>query len=147
LSCLGEEKCKNSIVTKNLFLVNKRKQELYLVVVASDTVVDFKFLASKLDAQKANHIRMADDEYLSQVLCVKRGCVTLLSLAHAAKPSSIPSGWSLSLVIDEKLKAGQDIWMPLMASDITIKLSNDDVIKFIGHFSEILKIQPRWNQF
>jgi hypothetical protein len=71
-----------ALFAKNLFLQNKKKKELvYLVVAAHDSAIDMKALTTHLKAGSGN-LRAGDQEVMEQLLGVKKGAVTLLSILN-----------------------------------------------------------------
>lgn len=79
--------------THNLFLkakVSKKEKYLVLVTVRQSAVVNLKELAKKM---KVKSLRMASEK---DILCIERGCITILSLYNDTSAQVVP-------VIDKSL--------------------------------------------
>ncbi|XP_045126506.1 aminoacyl tRNA synthase complex-interacting multifunctional protein 2-like [Portunus trituberculatus] len=75
---MGEVEGLPGIITKNLFLRDKKKT-LYILSTRHDTEIDLKTLAKKINAKD---LRFADGTTLYDTLGVRQGCVTPLALIN-----------------------------------------------------------------
>lgn len=80
---LEEVKFTHADVTfaKNLFLKDKKKKALYLLVAKHDTKTDYKTLATHLKTGSSN-IRAGEEDKMEELLLVKAGSVNLFSILN-----------------------------------------------------------------
>ena len=69
---------------KNLFIGNKNKSNLYLVIVPADKRADLKSLQERLGETK---LSFADNNLLSERLKVTQGAVSILCVANLDNPN------------------------------------------------------------
>lgn len=120
----------SGVVTKNLFLKDKKKKSLWLVSVRHDRQVNLNDLAKKLGLGSGN-LRFADESAMIEKLKVGQGCATALAL-FCDKDQSV------KFVLDSDLVNGghEKIYFHPMTNAATMGLKPDDLLKFLketGH--------------
>jgi prolyl-tRNA synthetase len=121
------------LLAKNLFLKDKKKKTLYLIVAKHDANVDFKALAKHLGTGSSN-IRGAESEKLEELLKVKPGSVNLFSIYNDSEKQ-------VNLIVDKALYDAQYIGFHPMQNDATTAISKADMEKVIslsGHTVDII---------
>ncbi|XP_077586000.1 prolyl-tRNA synthetase associated domain-containing protein 1 [Stigmatopora nigra] len=120
----------NGVVTKNLFLKDKKKKSLWLVSVRHDRQVNLNELAKKL-ALGSGNLRFADEATMLDKLKVGQGCATALALLfdkeHVVKA-----------VLDRDLLEGGHhmIYFHPMTNAATVGMTPEDLLRFLkdtGH--------------
>lgn len=132
---LEEVKFTHADVTfaKNLFLKDKKKKTLYLLVAKHDTNTDFKLLAKHLKAGSSN-IRGADADKLEEILKVKAGAVNLFSILND-KDNQV------TLIMDKALYDQEYLGFHPMQNDATVAIKKEGmekVIELSGHTPDIV---------
>ncbi|XP_068183764.1 prolyl-tRNA synthetase associated domain-containing protein 1 [Antennarius striatus] len=117
-------------VTKNLFLKDKKKKNLWLVSVRHDRQVNLGDLAKKLGVGGGN-LRFADEAAMLEKLKVGQGCATALALMFDKEAS-------VKLVLDRDLVGGayEMVYFHPMTNSASMGLRPDDLLHFLketGH--------------
>ncbi|ONK75674.1 uncharacterized protein A4U43_C03F19350, partial [Asparagus officinalis] len=107
---------------KNLLLKDK-KHRFYVVSALSGTNIDLKVLSQRLGLGKGG-LRMAPEEALQELLQVPLGCVTPFALINE-------SARTVSLLLDQGLKAHECCLFHPLSNDSTISLSPSSLDKFL----------------
>lgn len=115
---------KNVTFAKNLFLKDKKKKILYLLIAKHDTNTDFKLLAKFLKTGGSN-IRGADADKLEEILKVKGGSVNLFSILNDSEKK-------VTLLMDQTLYEQELIGFHPMQNDATTAISKADMEKIIS---------------
>ncbi|KAL4640821.1 prolyl-tRNA synthetase associated domain-containing protein 1-like [Arapaima gigas] len=120
----------SGVVTKNLFLKDKKKKGLWLVSTRHDRQVNLNDLAKKLGVGSGN-LRFADESIMLEKLGVGQGCATALAL-FCDKEKSI------TFVLDNDLVNGghERVYFHPMTNAATMGLKPEDFLKFVevtGH--------------
>ncbi|KAM6956435.1 prolyl-tRNA synthetase associated domain-containing protein 1 [Aplochiton taeniatus] len=120
----------SGVVTKNLFLKDKKKKSLWLVSVRHDRQVNLNDLAKKLGLGSGN-LRFADESAMIEKLKVGQGCATALAL-FCDKDQSV------KFVLDSDLVNGghEKVYFHPMTNAATMGLKPEDLLKFLketGH--------------
>lgn len=110
---------KNVTFAKNLFLKDKKKKILYLLIAKHDTNTDFKLLAKFLKTGGSN-IRGADADKLEEILKVKGGSVNLFSILNDSEKK-------VTLLMDQTLYEQELIGFHPMQNDATTAISKADI--------------------
>ncbi|KAL3518765.1 hypothetical protein ACH5RR_021354 [Cinchona calisaya] len=113
----------NGALSKNLFLKDK-KSRFYIVSALTDTKVDLKILSQRLGLGKGG-LRMAPEEAVGEILQVPPGSVTPFALVNE-------SARSVSLLLDQGLKAKEHCFFHPLSNDVTISLNAHDLDKFLN---------------
>ncbi|CAI2358734.1 unnamed protein product [Moneuplotes crassus] len=124
---------KNVTFAKNLFLKDKKKKTLYLLIAKHDTVFDFKGLAKFLKTGSSN-IRGGDADKLEEILKVKGGSVNLFSILNDNENK-------VELLMDKALYDQEYIGFHPMQNDATFAISSSDmekVIKLSNHEPQVI---------
>lgn len=123
----------NVTLAKNLFLKDKKKKALYLLIAKHDTNTDFKLLAKHLKTGSSN-IRGAETEKLEEILKVKAGSVNLFSILNDKENQ-------VTLLMDKALFDAEEIGFHPMQNDATTAIKKADmelVIEKSGHKADII---------
>ena len=143
MNCKFDEEYATTMIAKNLFLYDKKKKErMWLVIAAHDTVVDMKELTKHLKVGSGN-LRGADEESLEKYLGAKKGHVCIYSLMND-KEGKVKLLYDKRLVSDFKYVAFHP-----MQNDATTALKPEDVLRIAevaGHEAEIVDfslLQPK----
>ena len=121
---------------KNLFLKDKKKKILYLVIAKHDTKVDMKSLAKHLKTGGSN-IRAADAETLENILKVKPGSVNLFCITNDVDKQ-------VKLIIDKILFESEKVGFHPMQNDATTSIDKagmEKVIELSGHEVDIVDFE------
>ncbi|XP_048374434.1 prolyl-tRNA synthetase associated domain-containing protein 1-like [Sphaerodactylus townsendi] len=116
-------------VSKNLFLKDKKKKQLWLVTVLHDREISLNNLAKKLGVGSGN-LRFADEATMLDKLKVGQGCVTPLAL--------FCDKGDVKFVLDAAFLEGghERLYFHPMTNAATMGLYPDDFLKFLkstGH--------------
>jgi len=116
------------IVSKNLLVRDKKKQNLWLVTAPHDAQISLAILAKCLGA--SGGLRLAGEEVLATKLGVTKGCVTPLALINDRENA-------VHCVVDAKLldKANEHVYFHPMVNSATMGLSPADFEKFLNAIS------------
>ena len=119
------EKC-NGLVCKNLFVKDKKKKRLWLIVAKHDQVVSLNEVAKKVGA--AGGFRFADESILKEKLGVTQGCVTPLAVCN-------DKDCDVTVILDSVLIANPDeiIYCHPMVNSASIGMKSADLMKFFNH--------------
>ncbi|XP_037128116.1 prolyl-tRNA synthetase associated domain-containing protein 1-like isoform X2 [Syngnathus acus] len=117
-------------VTKNLFLKDKKKKNLWLVSTRHDRQVNLNVLAKKLSVGSGN-LRFADEATMLDKLKVGQGCATALALLF-------DKDRSVTLVLDRDLLEGDHnmVYFHPMTNSATMGMRPQDLLRFLkdtGH--------------
>lgn len=126
----------NVTLAKNLFLKDKKKKSLYLLIAKHDTNTDFKLLAKHLKTGSSN-IRGADKEQLEEILKVKAGSVNLFSILNDTENQ-------VTLLMDKHLFEAEQLGFHPMQNDATTAIKKEDMEKIIeisGHKPDIIDFE------
>nr|XP_057907972.1 prolyl-tRNA synthetase associated domain-containing protein 1 [Doryrhamphus excisus] len=120
----------DGVVTKNLFLKDKKKKSLWLVSARHDRQVNLNDLAKKLGVGSGN-LRFADEAVMLEKLKVGQGCATALAVLF-------DKDQSVKLVLDRDLLEGGHhmVYFHPMTNGATMGLRPDDLLRFLketGH--------------
>ncbi|XP_061601121.1 prolyl-tRNA synthetase associated domain-containing protein 1-like [Cololabis saira] len=120
----------SGVVTKNLFLKDKKKKSLWLVSVRHDRQVNLNDLAKKLGVGSGN-LRFADEAAMLEKLKVGQGCCSALAVLFDVDRS-------VKLVLDQDLVQGdhQLVWFHPMTNAASLGIRPDDLLLFLrgtGH--------------
>ncbi|XP_054654826.1 prolyl-tRNA synthetase associated domain-containing protein 1 isoform X1 [Dunckerocampus dactyliophorus] len=120
----------DGVVTKNLFLKDKKKKRLWLVSARHDCQVNLNDLAKKLGVGSGN-LRFADEALMLEKLKVGQGCATALAVLF-------DKDQSVTLVLDRDLLEGGHhmVYFHPMTNAATMGLRPDDLLRFLkdaGH--------------
>ncbi|CAI2359731.1 unnamed protein product [Moneuplotes crassus] len=140
---------KEVVLAKNLFLKDKKKKTLYLLVAKHDTVVDFKALAKFLKTGSSN-IRGGDSDKLEEILKVKGGSINLFCILNDNEKK-------VQLLVDKSLYGQEWLGIHPMQNDATFAISGADMEKVITlsnhepqviNFSELVVLSdtPKYKQ-
>ncbi|XP_029962209.1 prolyl-tRNA synthetase associated domain-containing protein 1 [Salarias fasciatus] len=118
------------VVTKNLFLKDKKKKNLWLLSARHDRQVNLNDLAKKLGVGSGN-LRFADETIMLEKLKVGQGCATALALLF-------DQDHSVTLVLDQDLLEGGHhmVFFHPMTNSATMGLKPPDLLRFLqetGH--------------
>ncbi|XP_028324366.1 prolyl-tRNA synthetase associated domain-containing protein 1 [Gouania willdenowi] len=115
----------DGVATKNLFLKEKKKNNLWLVCVRHDREINLNQLGNKLGVKSGN-LRFTDEKTLLQTLKVQQGCVSVLSLLfdHAHH---------VQLLLDRDLLEGNHhmIFSHPMSNSASLGLKPADLLRFL----------------
>ena len=114
----------NVTFAKNLFLKDKKKKILYLLIAKHDTNTDYKLLAKFLKTGGSN-IRGAETDKLEEILKVKGGSVNLFSILNDTDNK-------VTLLMDGSLYDQEYIGFHPMQNDATTAITKADMEKIIG---------------
>jgi prolyl-tRNA synthetase len=126
----------NVTFAKNLFLKDKKKKTLYLLVAKHDTNTDYKLLAKFLNTGSSN-IRAGDADLMEELLKVKAGSVNLFSILNDSENK-------VTLLVDEALYEQEQIGFHPMQNDATTAIKKTDMEKIIelsGHKPQIINFE------
>ncbi|KAI1886397.1 hypothetical protein AGOR_G00213600 [Albula goreensis] len=120
----------SGVVTKNLFLKDKKKKGLWLVSARHDRAVNLNDLAKKLGVGSGN-LRFAEEAAMLEKLRVGQGCATALAL-FCDKDQSV------KFVLDSDLVNGghERVYFHPMTNAATMGMKPEDFLKFLketGH--------------
>ncbi|XP_032364895.1 prolyl-tRNA synthetase associated domain-containing protein 1 [Etheostoma spectabile] len=120
----------NGAVTKNLFLKDKKKKNLFLVSARHDRQVNLNDLAKKLGVGSGN-LRFADEAAMLEKLKVGPGCATALALVFDVDRT-------VRSVLDRDLLEGdhERVYFHPMTNTATVGLRPQDLLRFLretGH--------------
>eukprot|EP01114_Cavostelium_apophysatum_P004623 TRINITY_DN14951_c0_g1_i1.p1 TRINITY_DN14951_c0_g1~~TRINITY_DN14951_c0_g1_i1.p1 ORF type:complete len:185 (-),score=26.97 TRINITY_DN14951_c0_g1_i1:5-559(-) len=122
----------DGIMCKNLFLKDKKKGSLFLVVAVHDTEIDMKKLTKYLKFKSGN-LRFAADEILYQSLRVPQGSVTPLGLIFDDQKK-------VNVIIDARMvpedNSEQKLLFHPLSNEYTMFITSSELEKFLkatGH--------------
>uniref|UniRef100_H2Y7P8 PrdX deacylase domain-containing protein 1 n=1 Tax=Ciona savignyi TaxID=51511 RepID=H2Y7P8_CIOSA len=114
------------VVCKNLFVKDKKKKKLWLIVAQHDRKVNLSEVAKKLSV--SGGFRFADEQVLIDTLGVSQGCVTPLAV-HNDKEGAV------QVILDEILVSEPEtmIYCHPMVNTATIGITSADFNRFLEH--------------
>jgi len=118
---------------KNLFLINKKTKQLYLVTIPHDKKLDLNEFRRMVGAPK---IRFAEHEILSEVLGISPGAVSPLALINDTENRVI-------FIVDRKVWNAEKICCHSNVNTETLQIPGSDfrkLIKEIGTSIEIINL-------
>lgn len=124
--CLLVESVLGAEICKNLFLCNRQKTEFYMVMMPGDKTFKTKFITKPLNCAR---LSFADADKMAEFLHTVPGSVSALELIFDTENN-------VKLVIDNDLMKDDYISGHPGISTSTLKLSKDDMIKYVraaGH--------------
>ncbi|KAG1696353.1 hypothetical protein DVH05_015558 [Phytophthora capsici] len=117
--------------TKNLVFKDK-KEGLFLVTAAPETVVDTKKLGARLHAAgiggKKWNLRFASEDVLANTLKVTKGSVSPLCVMHDTKNE-------VRFVLDKALVDTTQVNCHPLRNDQTYGIKSEDLLKFVKHYN------------
>nr|XP_018670702.1 prolyl-tRNA synthetase associated domain-containing protein 1 [Ciona intestinalis] len=116
----------SGVVCKNLFVKDKKKKKLWLIVAKHDRKINLGDIAKKLSV--SGGFRFADEQVLIDTLGVSQGCVTPLAVCND-KESSV------QLILDNILVSDPEtmIYCHPMVNTATIGMKSADFQLFLEH--------------
>jgi prolyl-tRNA synthetase len=124
------------MLAKNLFLKDKKKKTLYLVVVKHDAKVDMKALAKHLKTGSSN-IRGAEADKMEETLKVLPGSVNLFSIVN-------DKAGLVSLIVDKALTEASHVGFHPMLNVATTAITQEGLQKVIsasGHTADVVDFE------
>ncbi|KAL0177048.1 hypothetical protein M9458_025942, partial [Cirrhinus mrigala] len=123
----------SGVVTKNLFLKDKKKKGLWLLSARHDRQVNLADVAKRLGL---GTLRLADESVMLEKLKVGQGCATALALF-------CDTDRSVKMVLDQDLTHGghERVYFHPMTNSASMGLKPDDLLRFLketGHEPVIL---------
>ena len=120
---LGDVK---GLVCKNLFVVDKKKKRLWLIVACVSKTIKLSDIAKKVGV--SGGFRFADEEILYEKLRVRRGCVTPLALYN-------DNHCDVTVILDSTLvdNADEMVYSHPMTNAASIGIASSDLMKFLKH--------------
>ena len=118
---------------KNLFLKDKKKKDLYLVIAKHDTAINLKTLAKHLGTASSN-LRAGDEDKMWEYLSVKPGAVNIFSILNDSEKK-------VNLIVDQIINDAELISAHPMENVATCQLSNavfKEIIKLSNHEVSVL---------
>lgn len=112
---------------KNLFLQNRKKSRLMLVVTSCDKSVDLVRLGEELGVGR---LSFCSDETLWSRLGVQSGALTIFALLNDAENK-------VELIIDEALVSEQQFLFHPLVNFATISISGKGITEFLGLLGRI----------
>ncbi len=135
--CLLIEEVIGARICKNLFLTNRQQTEFYLLMMPGDKPFKTKFITEPLGCSR---LSFAGAEHMEEFLHTIPGSVSALELVF-------DKDGKVRLVIDKDLLTDEYICGHPGRSRATIKLSRDDLLKYVkavGHEPTIIDLpDPR----
>ncbi|XP_065106885.1 prolyl-tRNA synthetase associated domain-containing protein 1 [Paramisgurnus dabryanus] len=115
----------SGMVTKNLFLKDKKKKSLWLLSARHDRELNLGDVAKRLGLGSGN-LRLAEESLMLEKLKVGRGCATALSLF-------CDEDQSVKMVLDRDLTSGghERVYFHPMTNSATMGLKPDDLVRFL----------------
>lgn len=122
-----------TLLAKNLFLKDKKKGDLYLIVADHATEVDLKALAKHVGTKNGN-LRGASEDLLMEKLGCKPGSVNLFSILNDTDED-------VKLIIDQKVMDAELLGVHPMINTATYQINKvlrDYVIEMSGHEPDVI---------
>ncbi|XP_051946308.1 prolyl-tRNA synthetase associated domain-containing protein 1 [Xyrauchen texanus] len=115
----------SGIVTKNLFLKDKKKKSLWLLSARHDRQLNLGDMAKRLGISAGN-LRFAEESLMLEKLKVGQGCATALSLF-------CDQHQCVTMVLDADLTTGghDRVYFHPMTNSATMGLKPEDLLKFL----------------
>lgn len=108
--------------TKNLLIVDKKKQRYFLLVVADHKAIDWW----KLGKLIGGRLRLASEDQFGEVLKLEPGAVSLLALRN-------DPGHQITLLVDEDVWSQDAIQCHPLINTATLVISKSGINKFLSH--------------
>lgn len=124
---------KETVLAKNLFLKDKKKKSLYLVVAQHDTDIDLKLLAEHLGTGKSN-LRGADEQTMLEVLGCRPGSVNLFSILNDTEEQ-------VSLILDSKIASAERVSVHPMDNTATVGIDKafmENIVESSAHTPDVV---------
>ncbi|XP_076806079.1 prolyl-tRNA synthetase associated domain-containing protein 1-like [Clavelina lepadiformis] len=117
--------CKG-VVCKNLFVKDKKKKRLWLIVAKHDRSINLSDIAKKVGG--SGGFRFADEQILLEKLCVSQGCVTPLAVF-------CDQNSDVKVVLDSVFTSDptEMVYCHPMVNSATIGMLSSDFMKFLKH--------------
>lgn len=127
-SKVANQVCKDipGIHCKNLFMKDKKTNDLYLYTLPSKERADLKELAKKVGVK---HFSMCNSDILMQVLCVEPGHVSPLTLIHE-------SAKEVTWLINKKVFEADLVGFHPNENNQTLEIKKEDFHKLVESFSQ-----------
>ncbi|KAM9701082.1 prolyl-tRNA synthetase associated domain-containing protein 1 [Menidia menidia] len=118
----------SGVVTKNLFLKDKKKKTHFLLTARHDRQVNLKALSGQLGA---TNLRLAEEAAMMEALKVGPGCATPLAVLF-------DEARAVQQVLDRDLVQGGHQWVHVhpMTNSATMGIRPEDLVRFLqeaGH--------------
>eukprot|EP01064_Diplonema_japonicum_P036882 TRINITY_DN845_c1_g1_i11.p1 TRINITY_DN845_c1_g1~~TRINITY_DN845_c1_g1_i11.p1 ORF type:complete len:700 (+),score=270.84 TRINITY_DN845_c1_g1_i11:94-2193(+) len=115
----------NSVLTRCLFMKDKKKQ-LFLLVTLASTRTDLKLFSKAVGSKEP---RFASEDVLDEKLRVKKGAVNPFAIINDTSSD-------VTLVLEDALlKSAAPLCFHPMDNTKTVILSNDQFVKYLDHFN------------
>ena len=116
----------NGVVCKNLFVKDKKKKRLWLIVAKHDRQIKLNDIAKKVGA--SGGFRFADEDILFEKLGVKQGCVTPLAVFNDLD-------CEVTVILDSCLASNPEeyVYCHPMVNSASIGMNSKDFLKFLHH--------------
>ena len=124
--CLLIEGKLGAAICKNLFLCNRQQTQFYLLLMQGEKPFKTKFLSAQLGCAR---LSFADADHMAQYLHTVPGSVSALELLFDTEHH-------IQLVMDKPLLADEHISAHPGLSTSTLRLTREDLLKFVrstGH--------------
>lgn len=136
-ACSEVDKLLKTSICKNLFLCNAQKTEFYLLLMPGDKKFKTKYLSKQIGSSR---LSFAGEEYLSELLNLTPGSVTVLGLMY-------DKAQRVRLLIDrEVLRSGERFGCHPCINTSSISFSADDfrekLLPALGHAYTVVDL-PR----
>ena len=117
----------DGLVCKNLFVKDKKKKHLWLIVAKHDRTVSLNDIAKKVGA--SGGFRFADEKILFEKLGVTQGCVTPLAIYK-------DKNCDVTVILDSVLSSNLDemIFSHPMVNSASVGMTSSNFLKFLRHF-------------
>ncbi|WP_257265184.1 prolyl-tRNA synthetase associated domain-containing protein [Endozoicomonas sp. ONNA2] len=108
--------------TKNLFIVDKKQQRYFLLVLADHKTLDW----SELGKLIGGRLQLASEDQVKEVLKLEPGAVSLLALRN-------DPGHRITLLVDEDVWSQDAIQCHPLVNTATLVISKSGINKFLSH--------------
>ncbi|KAI8483247.1 PREDICTED: prolyl-tRNA synthetase associated domain-containing protein 1-like [Branchiostoma belcheri] len=125
--------------SKNLFLRDKKKKNLWVLTILHNRQVNLGWLAKQVGAGSGG-VRFADESIMLEKLGVGQGCVTPLALFNDKKGE-------IKFLLDADIAEGghEKIFCHPMTNAASMGMSVQDFLKFVkatGHEPTLIQFEP-----
>lgn len=113
-------------VCKNLFVKDKKKKRLWLIVAKHDRQVNLNIIAKKLNV--SGGFRFANEEILFEKLGVRQGCVTPLAVLNDKQ-------CDVTVILDSILisNSEENIYCHPMVNSASVGIKSSKFLQFLRH--------------
>ncbi len=121
--------------TKNLFIVERRQQQYFLLVMADHKVLDWAALGQIIGGR----VQLAAAQQLQEVLNIAPGAVSLLALKNDRKHR-------VTLLVDEEVWSQSAIQCHPLVNTATLVISKPGINRFLsvtGHQPTVIVVPER----